>query len=81
MALKEGKLIQYLPPTRIPELAEKAKKLVVSAGNDPKADIGPLVSKKAKERVLRLIESGIKQGAKLVLDGRNVSVSFFLFSR
>jgi len=61
----------------IPELAEKAKKLVVSAGSDPKADIGPLVSKKAKERVLRLIESGVKQGAKLVLDGRNISVPGF----
>jgi len=39
-----------------------------------KADIGPLISPQAKERVIRLIDSGVKQGAKLALDGRNVQV-------
>jgi len=54
----------------IPELAERAKKLKVCAGNVPGADVGPLISKEAKERVLRIIQTGIDQGAKLVLDGR-----------
>lgn len=58
----------------IPEFVEKAKKLRVGAGHDPKADLGPLISKKAKERVLELVESGVNEGAKLLLDGRNVKV-------
>jgi len=59
----------------IPEIAERAKKLRVSAGLDPKADVGPVVSKKAKERVERLIQSGIDQGATVALDGRGIKVS------
>jgi len=58
----------------IPEFVEKAKKLRVSAGNEPTADLGPLISKKAKERVLDLVQSGINEGAKLLLDGRNIKV-------
>jgi len=58
----------------IPELAERAKRLVIGPGTDPKADLGPVVSKKAKERIERLIQSGVEQGATLVLDGRGVTV-------
>jgi malonate-semialdehyde dehydrogenase (acetylating)/methylmalonate-semialdehyde dehydrogenase len=32
------------------------------------------VSKAAKERVVKLIDSGVAQGAKLLLDGRNIKV-------
>lgn len=61
----------------IPELAEKAKKLKVNAGHVPGTDVGPVISPQAKLRILSLIESGVKQGAKLVLDGRNVVVDGF----
>jgi len=61
----------------IPEIAERAAKLVVSSGADPKADIGPLVSLKAKDRVERLIQSGVNEGATLVLDGRGITVPGF----
>lgn len=58
----------------IPELVAKAKKLRVTAGNEPGADLGPLISKEAKKRVLDLVESGAKEGAKIVLDGRDIKV-------
>jgi malonate-semialdehyde dehydrogenase (acetylating)/methylmalonate-semialdehyde dehydrogenase len=58
----------------IPELVERARKLKVDAGHEPGADVGPLISKESKERVLKLINSGVKQGANLALDGRNVVV-------
>jgi malonate-semialdehyde dehydrogenase (acetylating)/methylmalonate-semialdehyde dehydrogenase len=58
----------------IPEIVEKAGILKVGPGIDTKADFGPLVSKAAKERVFKLIESGVAQGAKLLLDGRNIKV-------
>eukprot|EP00168_Porphyra_purpurea_P004930 TRINITY_DN15964_c0_g1_i1.p2 TRINITY_DN15964_c0_g1~~TRINITY_DN15964_c0_g1_i1.p2 ORF type:complete len:185 (-),score=75.02 TRINITY_DN15964_c0_g1_i1:382-936(-) len=38
------------------------------------ADLGPVVSKKSLERIEGLIQSGVDQGARLVLDGRGVQV-------
>lgn len=58
----------------IPDLVERAKKLKVNAGHEPDADLGPLISPQAKKRVCDLIQSGIDQGAELLLDGRNVKV-------
>lgn len=55
-------------------LAERAKKLKVNAGKEPGADVGPLISPEAKERAERLIADGVSKGARLVLDGRGVSV-------
>ncbi|VVN27852.1 Methylmalonate-semialdehyde dehydrogenase [acylating] [Pseudomonas fluorescens] len=58
----------------LPDLKALAQKLTVNAGNEPGTDVGPVISKKAKARILDLIESGIKEGAKLELDGRNIKV-------
>ncbi len=48
---------------------EKLKVGPYTAGED--VDYGPLVTAEAKRRVLGLVESGVEQGAKLVVDGRN----------
>lgn len=40
----------------------------------PDVDLGPLISPEAKKRCEYLIESGVKQGAQLLLDGRGVKV-------
>jgi len=61
----------------LPEIVEKAKELKVGPGIDRTTDVGPLVNKKARERVVSLIDSGVAQGARLLLDGRKVSVSGF----
>ncbi|MDR6164169.1 CoA-acylating methylmalonate-semialdehyde dehydrogenase [Pseudomonas fluorescens] len=58
----------------LPDLKALAQKLKVNAGSEPGTDVGPVISKKAKARILELIESGIKEGAKLQLDGRDISV-------
>lgn len=36
--------------------------------------MGPLISPQAKERVEFLIQTGVQEGAKVLLDGRNVKV-------
>ncbi|XP_047982494.1 methylmalonate-semialdehyde dehydrogenase [acylating], mitochondrial [Salvia hispanica] len=56
------------------KIVERAKALKVSAGTDPEADLGPVISKQAKERVCRLVQSGVESGARLLLDGRNIKV-------
>jgi malonate-semialdehyde dehydrogenase (acetylating)/methylmalonate-semialdehyde dehydrogenase len=60
--------------TWIPEIVAKAKSLKVNAGMEKGADLGPVVSKNAKNRILGLVEDGIREGAKLELDGRAIKV-------
>lgn len=61
----------------IPELVEKAKSMKADVGSNPNAALGPLISKESKARVNRLIQSGVDQGAKLLLDGRNPDIKGF----
>ncbi|XP_028156517.1 probable methylmalonate-semialdehyde dehydrogenase [acylating], mitochondrial [Ostrinia furnacalis] len=61
----------------IPDLVQRAQALKVNAGHVPGTDVGPVISANAKNRILRLVESGVKEGAKLALDGRGVKVSGF----
>ncbi|KVH41607.1 methylmalonate-semialdehyde dehydrogenase [Burkholderia diffusa] len=61
----------------LPDIVAKAKLLKVNAGSEAGTDVGPVVSRGAKARILSLIETGIKEGAKLELDGRGVKVPGF----
>eukprot|EP00993_Chasmostoma_nieuportense_P000489 NODE_1450_length_1500_cov_17.780044_g1373_i0.p1 GENE.NODE_1450_length_1500_cov_17.780044_g1373_i0~~NODE_1450_length_1500_cov_17.780044_g1373_i0.p1 ORF type:complete len:459 (-),score=132.41 NODE_1450_length_1500_cov_17.780044_g1373_i0:43-1419(-) len=61
----------------IPDMIATAKALQVNSGLNPAADLGPLSSKEAKTRVLSLIDSGVKEGAGIPLDGRDVVVQGF----
>jgi malonate-semialdehyde dehydrogenase (acetylating)/methylmalonate-semialdehyde dehydrogenase len=58
----------------IPDIVAKGKSLKVTCGTEAGADLGPLISKAAHARVLSLIEAGVKEGAKLELDGRGIRV-------
>jgi malonate-semialdehyde dehydrogenase (acetylating)/methylmalonate-semialdehyde dehydrogenase len=58
----------------INDLVERAKKLKVNAGHVPDADLGPVISPQAKQRICSLVESGAKEGAKILLDGRGIKV-------
>jgi malonate-semialdehyde dehydrogenase (acetylating)/methylmalonate-semialdehyde dehydrogenase len=48
----------------------EALKIGPYTGGDD-VDFGPLVTKQARDRVLGLVNSGVEQGAKLVVDGRD----------
>jgi malonate-semialdehyde dehydrogenase (acetylating) / methylmalonate-semialdehyde dehydrogenase len=61
----------------IPDIVAKAKTLKVNAGSEKGADLGPVISKNAKLRILALLEEGVQEGAKLELDGRAIKVSGF----
>lgn len=58
----------------IPELVERAKALKVTAGSEPGADLGPLISPESKKRVCDLVQAGVDAGAQLLLDGRDIKV-------
>ncbi|KAI8111906.1 hypothetical protein M9435_004404 [Picochlorum sp. BPE23] len=55
-------------------LVERAKGLKVTAGWEPGAQVGPLISKESKQRVCRIIETAPKQGGNVILDGRDIVV-------
>src|SRR5205085_2911316 len=55
-------------------LAERAKALKIRNGMEPDAEMGPIVTEQAKQRIEGYIEAGVREGAQLVVDGRGVTV-------
>ncbi len=58
-------------------LFESAKKRKTGYGLDEAIEMGPLITSESKERVSTLIEKGLKEGGKLLLDGRNAKIAGF----
>ncbi|MFC5509814.1 CoA-acylating methylmalonate-semialdehyde dehydrogenase [Massilia jejuensis] len=56
-------------------LAERTSKLKIGDGMSEGAEMGPVVTQAARQRIERLIGEGVEQGATLVVDGRNFSVA------
>ncbi|TDX31684.1 malonate-semialdehyde dehydrogenase (acetylating)/methylmalonate-semialdehyde dehydrogenase [Modicisalibacter xianhensis] len=56
------------------EIVEKSRAMKVGPGTQRDADLGPLVSPAARDRVLQLIGTGDGEGATLALDGRDIQV-------
>lgn len=51
-------------------LVPKIENLKIGPYTDPGTEMGPVVTRAAQERILSLIDSGERQGARLVVDGR-----------
>jgi malonate-semialdehyde dehydrogenase (acetylating)/methylmalonate-semialdehyde dehydrogenase len=58
-------------------LKEKASLIKVGESLDPQSEMGPLITKEHKQKVLSYIDKGIKEGADLEMDGRNISLQGF----
>ena len=60
------------------ELVDKVKErtlaLKIGAGDEPGADMGPLVTAAARDRVLSYVAQGEAAGARLVVDGRGLTI-------
>ena len=54
----------------VPALKEASEAIRVGDGIDEDTDLGPVVSEKARERILSMIDRGVEEGASLVVDGR-----------
>ena len=52
-------------------IADAAANLRVGNGLDQGVQMGPVITQQSKSRIESLIDTGTKQGAKVVLDGRN----------
>jgi malonate-semialdehyde dehydrogenase (acetylating)/methylmalonate-semialdehyde dehydrogenase len=65
----------------VARLRDKAAALKVGPGSAPGVEMGPLVTAAHRDRIRGIIAAGVAQGAKVVLDGREIQVpgdGFFL---
>lgn len=58
----------------LPPLQEATANLRVGYGMDPSAQMGPVISAAARERILRYIEGALSEGAQCLVDGRSCTV-------
>jgi malonate-semialdehyde dehydrogenase (acetylating)/methylmalonate-semialdehyde dehydrogenase len=58
----------------VARLAERTRALKINDGMEKGAEMGPVVTLAAKQRIEKLIGEGVEQGATLVVDGRGLHV-------
>jgi malonate-semialdehyde dehydrogenase (acetylating)/methylmalonate-semialdehyde dehydrogenase len=56
------------------KLEPRVRALKIGPGTDPDAEMGPLVTAQHRDKVTSYIDVGVKEGAKLVVDGRGLSL-------
>src|SRR5688572_23111178 len=70
MAISVAVLVGDVADKLVPMLAERARTLKVLDGMNLEAEMGPIVTRAAHERITGYIALGEQEGAKLVFDGR-----------
>ena len=58
----------------VERLSKKVEALKVGPGLDKNSEMGPLVTKEHLEKVRGYVDLGVKEGAKLVVDGRDIKL-------
>ena len=58
----------------VKKLAQKVEALKVGPGMDKTSEMGPLVTKEHLEKVKGYVDLGVKEGAKLIVDGRELKL-------
>ncbi|SFI54662.1 CoA-acylating methylmalonate-semialdehyde dehydrogenase [Aerobium aerolatum] len=58
----------------IEKLVPRVESLKVGPSTDSSADFGPVVTKEALARIKGYVDTGVQEGAKLLVDGRNFSL-------
>lgn len=74
MAISVAVLVGNIADAIIPRLIERTRALKIREGMQTDAEMGPIVSRVAHERICRYIESGIAEGAKCWVDGRTIQM-------
>lgn len=70
MAISVAVLVGDVADKIMPKLIERTKSLKIKNGMELDAEMGPIVTGIAHQRITGYIEHGVKEGAKLLVDGR-----------
>jgi malonate-semialdehyde dehydrogenase (acetylating)/methylmalonate-semialdehyde dehydrogenase len=71
MAISVAVLVGDVAERLMPKLLARTQALKVLNGENLAAEMGPIVTSAAHQRITGYIEQGVKEGAKLLVDGRN----------
>ncbi|MCA0175090.1 MAG: CoA-acylating methylmalonate-semialdehyde dehydrogenase [Proteobacteria bacterium] len=74
MAISVAVLVGDVADTVVERLAQRARALKVGNGMEGGVEMGPVITAEAKARIEGLIEAGVAEGARLVVDGRGLVV-------
>jgi malonate-semialdehyde dehydrogenase (acetylating)/methylmalonate-semialdehyde dehydrogenase len=77
MAISVAVLVGDVADRIVPLLAARAKALKVKNGMELDAEMGPIVTREARDRIEKMIGVGVEEGATLVVDGRGQRVPGF----
>lgn len=76
MAGSTAVVINAAEKTVLPALVEATRRIKVGpTDRDPQPDMGAVITRQHRDRVLQLIEAGVKEGAKIPADGRGVKIA------
>jgi malonate-semialdehyde dehydrogenase (acetylating)/methylmalonate-semialdehyde dehydrogenase len=68
-------LVGEAKDTFLPAFREAAADRIVGSGLDDGVQMGPVITPESKTRIQGIIERGVKDGAELVLDGRQATIA------
>ncbi len=74
MAVSVAVAVGEIADQLVENINKKAESLIVAPWTDSSSEMGPVISKEHKIKIEEYIGSGVKEGAKLVLDGRNLKI-------
>ncbi len=74
MAISVAVLVGSAAERVMPALIERTKTLKIKNGMELDAEMGPIVTSAAKNRISGYIQAGVDEGAKLLVDGRSFTV-------
>src|SRR5580765_3321254 len=75
MAGSTAVIIGDAAKTVLPSLVDAARSIKVGRTDiDAQPNMGPVITRQHRDRVMQLIEAGVKEGAKIPADGRSVKV-------
>ncbi|MBI3071408.1 MAG: CoA-acylating methylmalonate-semialdehyde dehydrogenase [Deltaproteobacteria bacterium] len=75
MAISVAVAVGAIADPLVERLASRVKALRIGPGTAPNVDMGPLVTRAHLDRVVGYIDLGVREGARLVADGRGLKVA------
>ncbi|MBB2203952.1 CoA-acylating methylmalonate-semialdehyde dehydrogenase [Gluconacetobacter takamatsuzukensis] len=74
MAISVAVAVGPIADPLVAMIAERARTLRVGPGTDEASEMGPVVTAQHRAKIRALVDSGVEQGATLVVDGRDLAV-------
>lgn len=75
MAISVAVLVGDVADTVVEKLTQRAGEIITGDGMNPRSEMGPVITAEAQQRIENYIQTGVDQGAKLLVDGRGLKVS------